>query len=69
MTLPQTVHIRDMRDETRTVRTFVLDAEVPEADPGQFVMLWLPGVDGKPISIPHPAHGNRRPRGAIRRSG
>ena len=55
MTLPQTVHIRDMRDETHTIRTFVLDAEVPEADPGQFVMLWLPGVDGKPISIAHPA--------------
>ncbi len=55
MTLPQTVRIREIRDETRTVRTFVLDAEVPEAEPGQFVMLWLPGVDEKPISIAHPA--------------
>jgi len=54
MTLPQTVRIRDIRDETRTVRTFVLDAGVPEAEPGQFVMLWLPGVDEKPISIAHP---------------
>jgi len=54
MTLPQTVRIRDIRDETRTVRTFILDADVPEAEPGQFVMLWLPGVDEKPISIAHP---------------
>ena len=54
MTLPQTVRIREIRDETRTVRTFVLDAEMPEAEPGQFVMLWLPGVDEKPISIAHP---------------
>ena len=51
MTLPQTVRIREIRDESRTVRTFVLDAHVPEAEPGQFVMLWLPGVDEKPISI------------------
>jgi NAD(P)H-flavin reductase len=41
MTLPQTVRIREIRDETRTVRTFILDAEVPEAEPGQFVMRGL----------------------------
>jgi len=55
VTLPQSVRIREIRDETRTVRTFVLDAEIPEAEPGQFIMLWLPGVDEKPISIAHPA--------------
>lgn len=54
MTLPQTVHIREIRDETRTIRTFVLDAEIPEAKPGQFIMLWLPGVDEKPMSIACP---------------
>jgi len=53
--LPQTVPIREIRDESRAVRTFVLDAEVPEAQPGQFVMLWLPGVDEKPMSIAWPA--------------
>jgi dihydroorotate dehydrogenase electron transfer subunit len=53
--LPQTVRIREMRDETRTVRTFVLEATLPEAQPGQFVMLWLPGVDEKPMSIANPA--------------
>jgi len=55
VTLPQTVPIREIRDDTRTIRTFVLDAEVPEAEPGQFVMLWLPGVDEKPMSIAQPA--------------
>lgn len=53
-TLPQTVRIREIRDETRTIRTFVLDAELPDARPGQFVMLWLPGVDEKPMSIACP---------------
>jgi len=55
VTLPQTVRIREVRDETRTIRTFVLDTEVPEAEPGQFIMLWLPGVDEKPMSIACPA--------------
>jgi len=53
--LPQTVPISEIRDETRTLRTFVLKAEAPEAEPGQFVMLWLPGVDEKPMSIASPA--------------
>jgi len=53
-TLPQTVPIRQVREETPTIRTFVLDARLPEARPGQFVMLWLPGVDEKPMSIAWP---------------
>ncbi len=55
MTLPQTVPIREIQSETRAIRTFVLDAEAPEAEPGQFIMLWLPGVDEKPMSITRPA--------------
>jgi dihydroorotate dehydrogenase electron transfer subunit len=55
VTLPQTVHIRDIREDTLTIRTFVLDAEIPEAEPGQFVMIWLPGLDEKPMSIAHPS--------------
>jgi dihydroorotate dehydrogenase electron transfer subunit len=53
--LPQTVPIRHVREDTHTIRSFVLEAEVPEAEPGQFVMLWLPGLDEKPMSIAHPA--------------
>jgi dihydroorotate dehydrogenase electron transfer subunit len=32
-----------------------LDAALDDAQPGQFVMLWLPGVDEKPIAIARPA--------------
>lgn len=46
--------IRHIQIESRRVRTFVLDMALPEAQPGQFVMLWLPGVDEKPLSIAHP---------------
>ena len=55
MTVPQIVRIRHVREDARTIRTFVLDAEVPEAEPGQFIMLWLPGLDEKPMSIASPA--------------
>ncbi len=49
--LPETVKISEIVQETRTVKTFVLDAILPDAEPGQFIMLWLPDVDEKPISI------------------
>lgn len=32
------------------VKTFVLDTDI-DAQPGQFIMLWIPGVDEKPMSI------------------
>ena len=51
MSLPEIVSIEEIRVETRTIRTFVLDAEAPDATPGQFVMLWLPGVDEKPFAV------------------
>ncbi len=53
--LPQTVRIREIREETRTIRSFILDAELEGSVPGQFIMLWLPGVDEKPMSIAWPA--------------
>ena len=55
MSIPQTVRIREIREDARTIHTFVLDAEVPGAEPGQFIMLWLPGLDEKPMSIACPA--------------
>ena len=51
--LPRTVRIAKLIEETRTVKTFILDDKV-DAQPGQFVMLWLHGVDEKPISIAAP---------------
>lgn len=55
MPLPQMVRLRDIWVETRRVRTFVLDISLDQAQPGQFVMLWVPGVDEKPISIACPS--------------
>lgn len=54
MTLPTIARIRRIYDESRTVRSFELDMALPQAEPGQFVLLWLPGVDEKPMSVAHP---------------
>jgi dihydroorotate dehydrogenase electron transfer subunit len=51
LSLPEVVVIKEIWDETRTIRTFVLDAAAKDAEPGQFVMLWLPGVDEKPFAV------------------
>jgi len=55
VSLPEIVTITDVWDETRTIRTFVLDVECHDVDPGQFVMLWLPGIDEKPFAVARPA--------------
>ena len=48
--LPVAARIIDIVDESATVRTLVLDLSVG-AEPGQFVMAWLPGADEKPFSL------------------
>lgn len=48
--LPTAFRIRDIRDESSAVRTFTLDGAI-RAEPGQFVMVWLPGVNEKPFSL------------------
>lgn len=48
--LPRPARIVDVVVENARTRTFVLDAEAP-AEPGQFAMLWLPGLDEKPFSL------------------
>ncbi len=48
--LPQAARVVQVVQESEQVRRFVLDAQV-QADPGQFVMLWLPGVDERPFSL------------------
>jgi dihydroorotate dehydrogenase electron transfer subunit len=55
VSLPEIVHIADIWDDTRTIRTFVLDVQLEDAEPGQFVMLWLPGLDEKPFAVARPA--------------
>ena len=48
--LPQPFKIAEVIEESYRVKTFVLEGSF-EAEPGQFVMLWLPGVDEKPFSL------------------
>lgn len=48
--LPQVARIVQAVDESPKVRTLVLDLEMA-ANPGQFVMAWLPGLDEKPFSL------------------
>ncbi|HEY3289239.1 MAG TPA: dihydroorotate dehydrogenase electron transfer subunit [Anaerolineae bacterium] len=48
--LPRSARIIDIQRETPLVKTFVFDTDI-DAQPGQFIMLWLPGIDEKPMSI------------------
>ena len=48
--LPVAARIVDIADESAAVRTLVLDWSL-KAEPGQFVMAWLPGADEKPFSL------------------
>jgi dihydroorotate dehydrogenase electron transfer subunit len=46
------VSILEIKDENTTVKTFTFKDELcVRANPGQFLMLWLPGVDEIPLSI------------------
>lgn len=48
--LPKTYHIKEIRQETENVRSYTFDGSLG-AKPGQFVMVWLPGVDEVPMSV------------------
>jgi len=48
--LPRVARIESAVDESAKVRTLTLDASI-DADPGQFVMAWLPGIDERPFSL------------------
>ncbi|MEM2988129.1 MAG: dihydroorotate dehydrogenase electron transfer subunit [Candidatus Bathyarchaeia archaeon] len=48
----RTVKIREIMEETPTIKTFTFyDKLCSKAEPGQFAMIWIPGVDEIPISI------------------
>ncbi len=49
-TLPQVVRIKKIIQENEQVKTFVLDISLG-AQPGQFVMVWIPRLDEKPFSV------------------
>ncbi|MDO8648576.1 MAG: hypothetical protein Q7R81_02215, partial [Candidatus Peregrinibacteria bacterium] len=48
--LPRTYRIKEIKQETEMVRTYTFDGSLG-AKPGQFVMVWLPGVDEVPMSV------------------
>jgi dihydroorotate dehydrogenase electron transfer subunit len=57
--MPETLHrpariVKTVRENEKTT-SFILDHSM-EAVPGQFAMLWLPGLDEKPFSIAAAAH-------------
>lgn len=48
--LPKTYRIKEIRTETDMVKTFTFDGSLG-AKPGQFVMVWVPGIDEIPMSV------------------
>jgi dihydroorotate dehydrogenase electron transfer subunit len=48
----RTVELVHVQDETPTVKSFTFkDTLCARAEPGQFVMIWIPGVDEVPMSL------------------
>ncbi|PIR53812.1 dihydroorotate dehydrogenase electron transfer subunit [Candidatus Peregrinibacteria bacterium CG10_big_fil_rev_8_21_14_0_10_42_8] len=47
---PLVLEIKKIADEAESTKTFIFEHNL-EAKPGQFIMLWIPRVDEKPISI------------------
>jgi dihydroorotate dehydrogenase electron transfer subunit len=48
--LPTALRIADIQTDNYRTKTFVLDGAL-DAQPGQFVMVWLPRFDEKPFSL------------------
>ncbi len=48
--MPKLVKIKKIVDENEKVKTFFLDTKL-DVKPGQFIMVWIKGVDEKPFSL------------------
>ncbi|MDP2750498.1 MAG: dihydroorotate dehydrogenase electron transfer subunit [Nanoarchaeota archaeon] len=48
--IPKTIKIAKIIDEAKDIKTFVFNEKLA-AKPGQYIMLWIPGVNEKPFSI------------------
>jgi dihydroorotate dehydrogenase electron transfer subunit len=46
----ETFTLTEVREDNYRTRTLVFDRSMP-VQPGQFVMVWLPGIDEKPYSV------------------
>lgn len=49
---PKAMRVKKIIQETENVKTFIFEHDL-KAEPGQFINLWLPGVDEKPMSVAH----------------
>jgi dihydroorotate dehydrogenase electron transfer subunit len=49
--MPVSNRVRNVVEENKEVKTIFLEESIPGAIPGQFVMVWLPGVDEKPLAL------------------
>ncbi len=50
MERPETVEITRIKDEAEGIKTIFIKSGI-KPKPGQFVMLWIPGVDEKPYAV------------------
>jgi dihydroorotate dehydrogenase electron transfer subunit len=50
MEIPRVLKIKSVVEENKNTKTFLFDKTI-EAQPGQFVMVWIPKLDEKPFSI------------------
>ena len=48
----QTHKIKEIIRETPNTQTYIFDGKM-DYKSGQFIMLWLPGIDEKPFAISH----------------
>ena len=58
MNTPIPIPIVQIRSETPLIKTFEFQSRViaERARPGQFLMVWIPGIDEKPMSLSHIGH-------------
>ncbi len=47
---PISIPIKKIEEENSTTKTFYFDFNL-KAKPGQFIMLWIPGIDQKPFGV------------------
>jgi len=52
----RTARIKAVRKENYRVKTIEMDLSLDMAQPGQFIMVWVPGIGERPMSI-----GDRKP--------
>jgi dihydroorotate dehydrogenase electron transfer subunit len=54
----RTTQILDIKNESPTVKTYTVQDDLcAKANPGQFLMLWIPGIDEIPLSILNAGNG------------